>query len=195
MSEERYKLKQNKKKEIQKNRILGDPTKKQLIERMIRVNHAGEYGAKRIYEGQLSSIKDKEASKLIKHMAEQEEEHLKFFEEELKKRNIRPTALFLGWHVAGYMLGKFTALIGTKAAMACTVAIEEVIDEHYQKQIETLDDDETELKKTIEKFRNDELEHRDIGLENKAEETPGYLVLSSAIKIASNLAIKIAEII
>lgn len=184
-----------KKKKTGEDRIPGDLTKEQMIEQMIRVNHAGEYGAKKIYEGQLSAIKDKETFDLVKHMAEQEEEHLKFFEKELLKRNIRPTALLPVWHVAGYMLGKVTALIDKKVAMACTVAIEEVIDEHYQEQIKELGEDEKNLKKNIEKFRNEELEHRDIGLENQAKEIPGYFIFSSVIKIAGKAAIKIAKIL
>jgi len=171
----------------------GDKTKEEIIESMIRVDHAGEYGATRIYAGQLAVLKCKESEKVIRHMADQEEVHLKEFSEMVGKRKVRPTVLLPLWHVAGYALGATTALLGEKAAMACTVAVEEVIDEHYSNQLELLGEDEADLKKTISKFRAEELEHRDMALQNKAQEAPAYHVLSAAVKGASRLAIWLSE--
>lgn len=173
--------------------IPGDKTAKEKVESMIRVDHAGEYGAKRIYAGQLAVLKGRKCEKIICHMAEQEEEHLKKFSDIISERKIRPTILMPLWNVAGFALGVGTAMLGEKAAMACTVAVEEVIDEHYAEQLEELGADEKELKKTIEKFRVDELEHRDIGLENHAEEAPAYPVLSATIKAGSRLAIWLSK--
>lgn len=167
---------------------------KALIDRFVRVDHAGEYGAKRIYEGQLAVLgDDPELGPLLRHMAEQEAEHLKAFETLIVERRVRPSVLHPIWHAAGYALGAGTALLGPRAAMACTVAVEEVIDEHYAKQSAALGDSEPELTAKIEKFRAEELEHRDIGLDNGAEQTPGYRVLSGAIKTGSRLAIWLAE--
>jgi len=170
-------------------RVPGDPEPEELIKRMIRVNHAGEYGAKRIYEGQLAVLKNSPNAGIIRHMANQEQEHLDEFSRLISERQVRPTALIPLWHVAGFMLGAGTALLGEKAAMACTVAVEEVIDEHYANQNKILGDDEKPLKETIEKFRQEELEHRNIGLEHHAEETPGYPILSGFIKAGSRAAI------
>ncbi len=175
-------------------RLPGDLTKDELVERMIRVDHAGEYGAVRIYEGQLAILgKNSKNADVIKHMAEQEEAHLAKFNDLIAERHVRPTALLPLWHLAGFALGAGTALLGEKAAMACTVAVEEVIDEHYADQVATLQDDEKELKDTFEKFREEEVEHRNTGLEHGAEETPGYFVLTQAIKKGSKLAIWLSE--
>lgn len=176
-------------------RLAGDPSREEMIERFVRVDHAGEYGAKRIYEGQLSVLGKGEHGPIIRHMAEQEEEHLAYFSDAIADRGVRPTALLPIWHIAGYALGAATAMMGPRAAMACTVAVEEAIDEHYQNQISALegDKDEAPLKAAIEKFRAEELEHRDIGLEREAELTPGYEVLTQAIKRGSKLAIWLAE--
>ena len=173
----------------------GDLSKQDLIERMIRVNHAGEYGAKRIYQGQLDVLKNTEAAELIEHMAEQEEVHLSAFEDLMTERRVRPSVLFPLWHAAGYALGAVTALMGEKAAMACTVAVESVIAEHYQNQLDQLDhfDDEKELQGMIQKFREEEMEHHDIGIEHHAEEATAYPLLSSAIKTGSRIAIWLAE--
>lgn len=176
-------------KETAQHRLPGDPEKKELLAQMIRVNHAGEYGAKRIYEGQLAVLKDKPCGPVIEHMKEQELEHLAYFEKAIADRHVRPTLLTPVWHVAGFALGAATALLGEEAAMACTVAVEEVIDEHYQQQLEQLGEDEAELKASITKFREEELEHRDTGLEHDAEHAPAYPVLSQAIKAGSKLAI------
>jgi 3-demethoxyubiquinol 3-hydroxylase len=167
----------------------GDPKPPEEVERMIRVDHAGEYGAVRIYAGQLAVLRDKPAGKAIREMAEQEAQHLQRFSEILPARNVRPTALAPVWHVAGYMLGMTTALLGERAAMACTVAVEEVIDKHYADQAARLGPEESALKETIEKFRAEELEHRDTALSHDAENAPGYTILTGAIKAASRTAI------
>ena len=171
----------------------GDPRPTEDVARMIRVDQAGEYGAARIYAGQLAVLKDTESGPVIRHMAEQEQVHLDSFNKLLPRRRVRPTALTPLWHIAGYALGAGTALMGEKAAMACTVAVEEVIDEHYASQAETLDESESELKEMIEKFRAEELEHRDIGLEHGAEQATAYPVLTSVIKRGSRLAIWLSE--
>ena len=171
----------------------GDPSTEELLERMIRVDHAGEYGARRIYEGQLAVLGRSPSGATIRHMYEQERAHLETFERLMVERRVRPTLLQPLWHVAGFALGASTALMGEKAAMACTVAVEEVIDEHYAKQAAQLGEDEEALRETIEEFRAEELEHRDIGLEHGAEETPGYEPLSAAIKAGSRLAIWLSE--
>lgn len=170
-------------------RLPGDLSETERMEQIIRVNQAGEYGAKRIYAGQLAILKGRESEAKIKHMAEQEEEHLALFNKLIVERKVRPTALMPIWHVAGFALGAVTAMMGEKAAMACTVAVEEVIDEHYKGQLDEINDSEADLKKNIEKFRAEELEHRDIGLANGAEETPAYPILTTAIKTMSRAAI------
>ncbi len=171
----------------------GDLTPAETLARMIRVDQAGEYGARRIYEGQLAVLGRSPAAATIRKMHEQELAHLETFDRLIAERRVRPTLLQPVWHVAGFALGAATALLGEKAAMACTVAVEEVIDEHYAGQSERLGEDEAELKKTIEDFRADELEHRDIGLEHDAEGAPAYPVLSGAIKTGSRLAIWLSE--
>ena len=178
-----------------KGRLPGDPTKKELIERMIRVDHAGEYGAVRIYEGQLAVLGESGSADTIREMVKHEEVHLDEFNKLVAKRRVRPTALMPLWHLAGFALGAGTALMGEKAAMACTVAVEEVIDEHYASQVKQLDleKDETKLRETFEKFRLEELEHRDTGLEHGAEEAPGYEALTAVIKKGSKLAIWLSE--
>ena len=171
----------------------GDLPAEKLLERIVRVDHAGEYGAVRIYEGQLAVLGDSEKGDVIRHMAEQEREHLDKFNELIGERRVRPTALMPVWHAAGFALGAATALMGERAAMACTAAVEEVIDEHYAQQAAALGDDEAELRATIEKFREDELEHRDTAIEHEAELTPGYEALSAVIKRGSKLAIWLSD--
>jgi len=171
----------------------GDLPTEKLLERIVRVDHAGEYGAVRIYEGQLAVLGNSNKADVIRHMAEQEREHLDKFNELIGARRVRPTALIPVWHAAGFALGAATALMGERAAMACTAAVEEVIDEHYAKQAAALGDDEAELRETIEKFREDELEHRDTAIAHEAEETPGYEALSAVIKKGSKLAIWLSE--
>jgi ubiquinone biosynthesis monooxygenase Coq7 len=172
----------------------GDPEPRTLIERTIRVDQAGEFGAVRIYEGQLAALRwtgrtSSEAGRKIAHMARQEREHNKLFDRLLVERRVRPTALAPLWNVAGFALGAATALMGDKAAMACTVAVEETIDEHYADQAARLGDDEAGLRTTIEKCRAEEIEHRDEALASGAEQAPGYEMLTSAIKAGSRLAI------
>jgi ubiquinone biosynthesis monooxygenase Coq7 len=154
---------------------------------MIRVDQAGEYGAKRIYDGQLAVLGKSRAAKKIRRMAEQEQRHLDAFDGLVVERRVRPTALAPVWHLAGFALGAATALMGERAAMACTVAVEEVIDEHYRRQIDTLGTDEPALKQALEKFRADEIEHRDTALGSGGDAAPP--LLSAAIKAGSRLAI------
>lgn len=172
-------------------RLPGDPSKDQSIDQMLRVDHAGEYGAVRIYEGQLAVLGKTRSGPVIEHMLAQEKQHLEKFEKLVGERKARPTALLPLWHLAGFAMGAGTALLGEKAAMACTVAVEEVIDEHYAEQVAELDaeGDETELRDTFEAFRQEELEHRETGLEHGAEAAPGYEVLTGAVKAGSRLAI------
>ncbi|GLQ05325.1 demethoxyubiquinone hydroxylase family protein [Sneathiella chinensis] len=170
-------------------RLPGDPRKEDIVERIIRVDHAGEFGAVRIYEGQLAVLKNTDEADTIRHMKEQEEVHRARFEELIADRRVRPTALSPLWNMAGFALGAGTALLGKEAAMACTEAVEEVIDEHYQSQLDQLGEDEAELKEIIQKFRDEEIEHRDIARERGAAEAPGYEVLTSAVKAGSKLAI------
>ncbi|MBK19433.1 MAG: demethoxyubiquinone hydroxylase family protein [Rhodospirillaceae bacterium] len=167
----------------------GDPTRKQLVDSMIRVDHAGEHGAVRIYEGQLAVLAGTDAEDSIREMAAEEQHHLETFDAIIAERKVRPTALAPVWHVAGFALGAGTALLGTKAAMACTQAVEEVIDEHYADQAARLGDDEKDLRDTIEQFRAEELAHRDKAVEEGAEEAPGYELLTGAVKAGSRLAI------
>ena len=174
-------------------RLPGDPTARQYVERVIRVDHAGEYGAKRIYQGQLAVLRGTKWEPVIRHMQAQEQVHLDTFSKLIAQRRVRPTALLPIWHVAGFALGAATALLGHRAAMACTVAVEEAIDEHYQAQEAALGDDEADLRANVEKFRAEELEHRDIGLEHEAEQAPAYRLLSAAIKAGCKVAIKVSE--
>ena len=174
-------------------RLPGDLSTEALVDRILRVDHAGEYGAKRIYEGQLAVLGGRRGDPVIRHMAEQEQRHLASFEKLVVERRARPTLLQPLWHVAGFALGAATAMLGEKAAMACTVAVEETIDAHYRRQAERLGDAEPKLKDTIEEFREDELEHRATALEHGAKEAPGYVPLTAAIKRASRLAIWLSE--
>jgi ubiquinone biosynthesis monooxygenase Coq7 len=171
----------------------GDPVGERLIERIVRVDHAGEYGAKRIYAGQLAVLENSPAGEAIREMAAAEAEHLDWFDKEVVARRIRPTALHPFWHVAGYALGAATAMLGPKAAMACTVAVEEAIDEHYEAQEAALGETEPKLKKAIERFHADELHHRDTALEHDAEKAPGYRVMKHAIKNGVRTAIWLSE--
>ncbi len=177
------------------HRMPGDPGKEDMLESMIRVDHAGEYGAVRIYEGQLAVLGRAESRPDIEHMAEQERVHLDKFNDLIRERRVRPTALMPIWHMAGFALGAGTALLGEKAAHACTVAVEEVIDEHYAEQVAALDaeGDEKDLRDTFERFRLEELEHRDTALEKGAEEAPGYEALKAAVKTSSKLAIWLSK--
>lgn len=163
---------------------------------MIRVDHAGEYGAVRIYEGQLAILKTRRGAQgsvaAITRMAKQEEHHLRTFDRLLNEHRVRPTALEPLWRVAGFALGAATALMGEKAAMACTAAVEEVIDAHYAGQLERLGDSDP-LKTAVAEFRADEAEHRSEALARGAEQAPGYRILSVTIKSGCRLAIKLSE--
>jgi 3-demethoxyubiquinol 3-hydroxylase len=170
-------------------RLPGDPSAEEMVERMIRVDHAGEYGAVRIYEGQLAVLGKSASAGIIREMAEQERRHLERFEKLVIERRVRPTVLTPLWNVAGYALGAASALLGERAAMACTVAVEEVIDEHYRGQAESLGDDQAPLRKTIEEFRADELAHRDLALAHDARTAPAHDLLTAAVKVGSRLAI------
>jgi ubiquinone biosynthesis monooxygenase Coq7 len=160
---------------------------------MIRVDHAGEYGAVRIYEGQLAVLRGRASGDTIRHMAEQEQHHLKTFDRLLNERKVRPTALEPIWRLAGFALGMGTALLGEKAAFACTAAVEEAIDEHYAQQIEDLGARDPVLRQTVEAFRADEAEHRQTALDHGAEQARGYGLMRNVIKAGCRVAIKLSE--
>jgi ubiquinone biosynthesis monooxygenase Coq7 len=164
--------------------------------RMIRVDQAGEYGATRIYAGQLAVMGDRGPHATeIRAMAAQEEGHLARFDAMIAERGVRPTALQPVWSVAGYALGAATALLGPAAAMACTAAVEEEIDRHYTRQLDELAQtgDDPELARTIAEFREDERAHRDTALAAGAERAPAYPLLSGAIRLGCRLAIRLSE--
>ena len=166
------------------------------LHRMIRVDQAGEFGATRIYEGQLAVMGERGPhSAEIRHMAEQERVHREKFDALLAKRGVRPTALHPLWSAAGYALGAGTALLGPEAAMACTAAVETEIDKHYSDQLDRLAEtnSEPELAEMIEQFREEEREHRDSALEHGAEKAPAYPLLSGAIRLGCKIAIKVSE--
>jgi len=171
--------------------------KKEIIHKIIRVNHAGEYGAKRIYEGQIAFTKDPNEKAKIQEMLDGEKEHLDFFNKEIAKENIRPTILFPIWHISGYALGAVTAIMGKKSAMACTYAVEEIIEDHYQKQINQLknskDKEQINLCKKIKKFQEDEMHHQDIALKNEALKAPFYKIMANIIAKSSKTAIWLSE--
>ncbi|MDC3037617.1 demethoxyubiquinone hydroxylase family protein [Candidatus Pelagibacter sp.] len=170
---------------------------KKKIEEFIRVDHAGERGAVKIYEGQLLAlntfVKNDKLKKTIEQMKIHEKEHRDFFEMEIKKRNITPTKFLPLWDLLGVGLGFGSTLLGKKAAMLCTASVEEVIDEHYLNQINQLDDSEKILKKKIIKFREDELNHKDIAYEKGATKKGPYSILDKLIKSGSKIAISISE--
>jgi ubiquinone biosynthesis monooxygenase Coq7 len=179
-------------------RLPGDPSTEEMIARFIRVDHAGEYGATRIYEGQLTVLGDSDSGPILREMATAEERHLDTFEKLVIERRVRPTVLMPIWKIAGFALGAGTALLGREAAMACTVAVEEVIEEHYFDQSLQLDklplaEAEPELMQVIEEFKIEEIEHRNTALANHAEKAPGYPILSAVIKRGSKLAIWLSE--
>ena len=174
-------------------RLPADPSPEASVARALRVDHAGEYGAARIYAGQLAVLGRSEAAPVLREMQAQEQLHLERFADLIVRRRVRPTAMLPLWHLAGFVLGAATAALGQRAAMACTVAVEEAIDAHYADQIAALDDSEDELRNTLGRFRQDELHHRDIALQHGAEQALGYRLLSSAIKAGCKLAIRISE--
>ena len=167
------------------------------IAAMIRVDHAGEFGALRIYDGQLAVLgaRGGKGADAIRKMADQERQHFETFDRMVRERGIRPTALEPLWRAAGFALGATTALLGEKAAMACTVAVEDAIDEHYAAQIEKLrgTPHEAAFKATVERFRDDESEHRKEALAHGAESAPAYPVLSAAIRAGCRIAIRLSE--
>ena len=172
-------------------------TDKKLLEQFIRVDHAGERGAIKIYEGQLLALKtfmkNDKLKNQIEEMKKHEKEHAEFFDKEIKKRNIKPTKFLPLWDLLGVGLGFGSTILGTKAAILCKASVEQVIDEHYQNQINRIEDDEKELKKKIVKFREDELHHKDIAYDNGATKEGFYSILDKVIKTSSRIAITISE--
>jgi len=171
-----------------------DPIK---VEEFIRVDHAGERGAIKIYEGQLLAlntlVKDENLKKTIQEMKSHEKEHCDYFESELKKRNIKPTKLLPLWDLVGVGLGFCSTIIGKKAAMLCTASVEEVIDKHYLNQLNQLLSDESKLREKIKKFREDEIHHKNIAYEKGATKKGLYGILDNIIKTSSKIAINISE--
>jgi|TARA_B000000609_G_C24097166_1_gene306247 ubiquinone biosynthesis monooxygenase Coq7 len=172
-------------------------TNQRKLEEFIRVDHAGERGAIKIYEGQLLAlntlIKNDELKKTISEMKKHEEEHSNFFEDEIEKRNIEPTKLLPLWDLLGLGLGFGSTILGKRAAMLCTASVEEVIDEHYKSQIEQIEVDEKDLKEKIIKFRQDELDHKNIAYEKGATKKGLFSIMDKVIKTGSKVAIKISE--
>ena len=179
--------------ETGETRLPGDLSPEDMIARIIRVDHAGEMGAERIYAGQLAVLGKRKSAETIRKMAEQEAAHRKTFEELMIERQVRPTLLSPLWHVAGYALGAGTALLGERAAMACTAAVEETIDKHYAAQAAYLGDDEEELRDAVEEARADENAHREAAIEAGAERALGYEPMSAAIKAGTRFAIWLSE--
>ena len=174
-----------------------EKTNQKTLEEIIRVDHAGERGAIKIYEGQLLALKtikqDENLKDKIEEMKEQEKEHLKYFEKEIQKRKIKPTYLLPLWDVMGVALGFGSALLGKKATMLCTASVEEVIEGHYQNQLKKLGNDEKDLKKKIEKFKEDEINHKNIAYESGATTKGLYSIMDKVIKTGSKIAISISE--
>ncbi|XP_030840093.1 5-demethoxyubiquinone hydroxylase, mitochondrial [Strongylocentrotus purpuratus] len=172
-------------------------TRREMIDRFIRVDHAGEVGADRIYAGQLAVLKNTSVGPLIQEMWDQEKHHKETFERLIPERRVRPTVLLPIWNVAGYVLGAGTALMGKEAAMACTVAVEESIGQHYNDQIRALIEDDPEVHKElleiIKQFRDEELEHLNTGLENDAKKAPMYSTMDMVIKGGCKAAIWLSE--
>ncbi len=172
-------------------------TDKKTLEEIIRVDHAGERGAIKIYEGQLLALstfkKNEKLKKLIEDMKEHEKEHFEYFDKEIQKRNIKPTVFLPIWDLLGVTLGFGTTMLGEKAAMLCTASVEEVIDEHYKGQLDKIGDDEEDLKKSISKFRDDEIDHKNIAYDKGATKQGIYYILNKIIQTSSKAAIKVSE--
>ncbi|RUS85580.1 hypothetical protein EGW08_006663, partial [Elysia chlorotica] len=168
-----------------------------LLDKIIRVDHAGEFGADRIYAGQLAVLKNTSVGPMIKEMWDEEKHHRETFERLIREKRVRPTVLLPLWNIAGFALGAGTALMGKEAAMACTVAVEDVIGDHYNNQIRELMEDDPvqhkELLEIVKKFRDDEMHHHDIGLEHDAEKAPFYKALTQVIKIGCKGAVWVSE--
>ncbi len=177
----------------------GVHSRNELIQRIIRVDHAGEFGAKKIYEGQLAVFRGTKIEHVIHEMAEQEKRHLSTFENLINERRVRPTILFPFWNAVGYTIGVGSALLGKEAAMAVTVAVEDVISEHYNSQIRIMNDEnlnspqDIQLKEYIKEFRDEEVEHHDIGLKHNAEQTPFYQLFTGSVRAGTKLAIWLSE--
>ena len=174
-----------------------EKTNKKTLEEIIRVDHAGERGAIKIYEGQLLALKTVKQNDVLKKKIEEmkihEEEHLEYFNSEIKKRNIKPTIFLPIWDILGVSLGFGSVLLGKTATMLCTASVEEIIDKHYLNQIDKLENDEKKLKEKIKKFRDDEINHKDIAYENGAKKTGPYLIMDKIIKTSSQIAISISQ--
>ena len=174
-----------------------EKTNKKILEEILRVDHAGERGAIKIYEGQLLALKtikeDESLKEKIEKMKEHEKEHLEYFEKEIQKRKIKPTYLLPLWDIMVISLGFGTALLGKKAAMLCTASVEEVIEDHYKNQLKNLGNDEMELKAKIEKFKNDEIDHKNIAYDSGATNKGVYSIMDKIIRTGSRIAITISE--
>jgi 3-demethoxyubiquinol 3-hydroxylase len=174
-----------------------EKTNQKTLEEIIRVDHAGERGAIKIYEGQLLALKtlkqDEALKEIIEKMKEHEKEHLEFFEKEIQKRKIKPTYFLPLWDLMGVTLGFGTALLGKKAAMLCTASVEEVIEDHYQNQLKKLGNDEKNLKDKIEKFKSDEADHKNIAYESGATNKGLYSIMDKVIRTSSKVAIAISK--
>ena len=174
-----------------------EKTNKKILEEIIRVDHAGERGAIKIYEGQLLALKtikqDNDLKDKIEEMKEQEKKHLEYFEKEIQKRKIKPTSLLPLWDLMGVTLGFGTALLGKKAAMLRTASVEEVIEDHYQNQLQKLGNDEKDLKAKIEKFKEDEIEHKNMAYETGVTNKGFYSIMDKVIRTGSRIAITISE--
>jgi 3-demethoxyubiquinol 3-hydroxylase len=170
-----------------------DSYRAEQLAQALRVNQAGEYGARRIYEGQLAVLRDRPSRQLVQHMAEQEQAHLDYFNEALVRHRVRPTLLQPLWHVGGFLLGAATAALGREAAMACTVAVESVIDEHYHQQEQSLAAEHPQLVEKISAFRADEKDHHDTGLQEGAEQAVAYPLLYSGVRGITKFAIALSK--
>ena len=172
-------------------------TDQKILEEIIRVDHAGERGAIKIYEGQLLALntirEDKTLKRIIEEMKEQEKEHLEYFEKEIQKRNMKATYMLPLWDLMGISLGFGTALLGKKAAMLCTASVEEVIENHYENQLSKIGEDEKDLKTTIEKFKGDEVNHKNTAYESGATKSGLYSIMDKIIRTGSKIAITISE--
>ena len=172
-------------------------TDQKILEEIIRVDHAGERGAIKIYEGQLLALntirEDKNLKRIIEEMKEHEKEHLEYFEKEIQKRNMKATYMLPLWDLMGISLGFGTALLGKKAAMLCTASVEEVIERHYENQLSKIGDDEKDLKTKIEKFKGDEVNHKNIAYESGATKNGLYSIMDKIIRTGSKIAITISE--
>ena len=172
-------------------------TNQKTLEEIIRVDHAGERGAIKIYEGQLLALKtikqDDDLKDKIEEMREKEKEHLEYFEKEIQKRKIKPTYLLPVWDLMSVALGFGSALLGKKAAMLCTISVEEVIDDHYQSQLKKIGDDQKDLKEKIEKFKMNKVDHKNIAYESGATNKGLYSIMDKVIRTGSRIAITVSE--